>query len=337
MPITKPKTAAPPAHSSDPQNASSTQSVTPSEMFPPALSQDTRLKRPLTSRRTGGPRTAEGRARSSLNAIKHGGYVTATNAALEFQTTLSELISRINPVGVVEEGVVNSLAVELFRLSMLGKLELERVQAAVHAEVSPFELAQTLGYPWIRSHPDELRNPPELSALRARVGSYLSAHLGSLHSQCGSKPSAADTRKFEAIRLAVDDMNCVGDGDPNALGTGGLKHYSEEHYSEPAYLDELDRHMRELARVKELHSNGMALPSDTQPLVDYWLLRNYHRIEATRRELQVAKLVEVLTSEGVRRARCHAMRQLDDCVRLLELLRGGPVDFGSAWRARLED
>ena len=304
-------------------------------MFPPPLSQDKRLKRPLTSRRTGGPRTAEGRARSSLNAIKHGGYVTASSAALEFQTTLSELISRINPVGVVEEGVVNSLAVELFRLSMLGKLELERVQAAVHAEVSPFELAQALGYPWIRSHPDELRNPPELSALRTRVGSYLTSQLGSLQSQCGSKPSVADTRKIEAIRLAVDDMNCGGDGDPNALGTGGLQHYSEEHYPEPAYLDELDLHMRELARVKDLHSSGIALPSGTQPFVDYWLLRNHHRIEATRRDIQVAKLVEVLTSEGVRRARGHAMRQLDDCVRLLELLRGGPVDLGSAHRARL--
>jgi hypothetical protein len=237
-------------------------------------------------------------------------------------------------VGVVEEGVVNSLAVELFRLSMLGKLELERVQAAVYAEVSPFELAQALGYPWIRSHPDELRNPPELKSLRERVGSYLSAHLGSLQSHCGSKPSAADTLKIDAIRLAVDDMNCVGDGDPNALGAGGLKHYSEEHYSEPACLDELDRHMRELARVKDLQSSGMALPSDTQPFVDYWLLRNHHRIEATRRDLQVAKLIDVLTSEGVRRARGHAMRQLDDCVRLLELLRGGPVDLGSAHRAR---
>jgi hypothetical protein len=129
MPITKPKTATPPAPSLHPQSTSRAQSVTPYEMFPPPWSQDSRLKRPLLSRRTGGPRTAEGRARSSLNAIKHGGYVTASSAALEFQATFSELVSRINPVGVVEEGVVNALAVELFRLSMLGKLDLERVQS----------------------------------------------------------------------------------------------------------------------------------------------------------------------------------------------------------------
>lgn len=131
-------------------------------------------------------------------------------------------------------------------------------------------------------------------------------------------------------------MHISDDGEANAPSTGD-GYQDDEPYPEPAYLDELDRHMRELARGNELLSNGMALPSDMQPLVDYWLLRNYHRIEATRRDLQVAKLVEVLTSEGVRRARGHAMRQLDDCVRLLEFLRGGPVDFGSAWRARLKD
>ena len=266
MPITKPKTAAPPAASSHPESASRAQSVTPPEMFPPALSQDTRLKRPLTSRRTGGPRTAEGRARSSLNAIKHGGYVTASSAAQEFQQTFSELVSRITPVGVVEEGVVNSLAVELFRLSMLGKLELERVQSAIHSEVSIFELAHALEYPWTKTHPDELRNPPELKALRARIGNYLATQLGSLLSQCGTIHSAPEARTIEALRLAVDNMQISMDDDANNVGTWDA-HIDDDPHAEPAYLDELDRHMRELARGNELLSNGMALPSDTQRLL----------------------------------------------------------------------
>ena len=146
-------------------------------------------------------------------------------------------------------------------------------------------------------------------------------------------PSEPEARTIEALRLAVDDMR-VGGAD--TTGTGDADQDDNGPFFEPAYLDELDRHMRELLRGNELLSNGMALPSDTQPLVDYWLLRNYHRIEVTRRELQVAKVIDVLTSEGARRARGHAMRQLDDCVRLLELLRGGPVDFGSAWRRQLK-
>ena len=108
MPITKPKTAASPAPSS----------------------------RPLTSKRSGGPRTAEGWARSSLNAIKHGVYVTASSAAQEFQATFSEL-------------------------------------------------AHALEYPWTKTQPEELSNPPKLKALRARIGSYLAMQLGSLLSQSG--------------------------------------------------------------------------------------------------------------------------------------------------------
>ena len=334
MPTTKkPEIRTPSSASSRPLSTSPAPSITQPATFPPPLSQEPRLKRPLASRRSGGPRTAEGRARSSLNAIKHGGYVTAGSAALEFQATLSELISRINPVGVVEEGVVNSLAVELFRLSMLGRLELERVQSALHVEISTIELAQALEYPWIKTHPDELRNPPALTALRTRLGGFLASQLGSLLSQCGPKPSEPEARTIEALRLAVDDMQ-VGGADTTDTGDAGQD--DDAPFLEPAYLDELDRHMRELLRGNELLSNGMALPSDTQPLVDYWLLRNYHRIEVTRRELQVAKVIDVLTSEGARRARGHAMRQLDDCVRLLELLRGGPVDFGSAWRRQLK-
>jgi hypothetical protein len=207
---------------------------------------------------------------------------------------------------------------------MLGKLELERVQSAIHSEVSIFELAHALEYPWIKTHPDELRNPPELKELRTRLGSYLATQLGSPLSQCGPTPSAPEALAIEAVRLAVDDMQIIRDDDANDLGTVDA-HQDDEPFPGPAYLDELDRHMRELARENELLSNGMALPSDTQPLVDYWLLRNYPGIEATRRDLQVAKLVEVLTNEGVRRARGHAMRQLDDCVHCLSSCAASPL------------
>jgi hypothetical protein len=83
---------------------------------PPPPTQDSKLKRLLNSNRTGGPRTSKGRARIALNSIKHGNYVTTSSAGTEFQSTLRELIPRINPVGVIEEGVVNSLTVELCRV-----------------------------------------------------------------------------------------------------------------------------------------------------------------------------------------------------------------------------
>jgi hypothetical protein len=294
-------------------------------MPPKPATHDERLKRPLNSNRSGGPRSSEGRARCSLNAIKHGGYVTANSAGLEYQQILSELTERVNPVGRVEEGLVESLAVELLRLSTLGKLEVERLQLAVSSEVNYIELAQALNYPWASTHLDVLRNPPQLSTLRSRLVTYLRSQLASLQAQCVPSPSDAESRTLEALRLAAQDLAASTQDDD-------AQHDSA---AEPAYYDDLDLHMQTLASGHVLLSSGMALPEDLQPLVDYWLLRNHNRIEVTHRELQVSQMVFVLTNDGVRRARSQAVRQLDDCIRLLELLRGSPLDLGSTRRARL--
>lgn len=297
---------------------------------PKPVARDARLKRPLNSNRTGGPRTSEGRARSSLNAVQHGGYVTAKSAGEDYQQQLDELTERINPVGAVEVSVVESLAVELLRLSLLGKLEVERLKSTVSAEVSTVELAQALDYPWAQTHPDELRNPPRLSTLRASLRSYFSAQLLSLAAQAGPSPSHADLQTIEALRLAVEELcaPAVDDNDEDDEAPG-------DSLLDPAYLDDLDRYMRDVAGSDDLLRQGMALPADIQHLVDYWLLRNYHRIEAKRRELQVSQMVMVLTNDGVRRARSQAMRQLDDCMHLLELLQGVPLDLGTTSRNTL--
>jgi hypothetical protein len=308
---------------SNPSPAQGNLSDKANDLGMPPLRQDSRLKRPIASLRTGGPHTSEGRARSSLNAIKHGGYVTAKTACLDYQQILGELTQRINPVGAVEEGVVESIAIELFRLSMLGKLEVERLQSAVCAEVGTLALAQALDYPWAQTHPDELRNPPQLATLRNRLAPYLESQLASLQAQCGASPSESDSRTIEALRLAVQDM---------AEGAGAGDDEPDDTHPEPEYLDELDRHMRAVASGHDLLHNAMAVPADVQHLVDYWLYRNRRRIEATRRELQVAQMVMVLTSDGVRRARSHAMRQLDDCMHLLEILQGVPLDLGETSR-----
>ena len=273
---------------------------------------DERLKRPLKSNRSGGPRTSEGRARSSLNAIKHGGYVTAKSASVAYQALRDELTIRISPIGAAEEGIVESLALELYSLTMLGRLEVERLQAATSAEVNLIELAQTLSYPWTRTHLEALRSPPSPSVLTARLLDFFEGHLHELEGQKAAGLSRADQLTVSAVGFFIDD----------------LKNERLEGSQEPDYLECLDRHVLTLGTGHAMLADSMALAVDLHHLVDYWLFRNSHRIEATRRELQVGQMVRTLTDQHVGRARDLAHRHVQQCIELLELLQASPVDLG---------
>ena len=90
--------------------------------------------RPSSTRRSGGPRTAKGKRRSSQNARKHGLYTDESfleGAALElgedprqFQRILKGLIEARHPVGALELAVVEDIALLLLKKARLDKAEL---------------------------------------------------------------------------------------------------------------------------------------------------------------------------------------------------------------------
>ena len=223
-----------------------------------------------------------------------------------------ELTIRIGPVGAVEESIVESLALELYRLSMLGKLEVERLMAATTAEVSLIELAQALSYPWTRTHLEALRSPPSLSTLRARLVDFFKRHLDVLDGQHGAGLSKGDQLAASAVGSFIDDLA------NERLDEG----------QEPDYLECLDSHVLTLGTSHVMLADSMALAVDLQHLVDYWLYRNHQRIEATRRGLQVEQMVHILTDQHVGRARDLAHKQVQQCIALLEMLQARPIDLG---------
>lgn len=292
-----------------------TKSATHRKDMPPALQQDERLKRPLSKhalpfarKRSGGPRTSEGRASAALNAIKHGGYVTEKSAGVDYQHILSELISRLNPKNVLEDGLVSSLALEMYRLSMLSKLELERVQAAMHTELHPLELSNALGFPFERTHLEALRSPPEFETLQSRAAQFLSTHRDSLgEALCTSSSENAECY-LASITKALE-----------ALSTHSL-----EAGDEPEYIFLVDDYVAAL--LSSLPAQETKIQSSLlQPFVDYWLMRNYLRIELTRRELQVSQVVQLLSSEHVRRARSNSHNSILEIQGLLVALRDGDL------------
>jgi len=85
------------------------------------------LTDPIGGNRRSGPKTPEGKTRSSRNALKHG--LTARDAVLpeeneqDFLDLLRDLQDDLEPEGVVEETLVRHLAEAQWRLNRIARLE----------------------------------------------------------------------------------------------------------------------------------------------------------------------------------------------------------------------
>jgi hypothetical protein len=81
-----------------------------------------------------GPRTAAGKERSSMNAMKHGltsrRVVLAHENRAEFDSLLKELLDESQPVGTLEFELVNDIAAALWRLRRVRGMECDLAEVA---------------------------------------------------------------------------------------------------------------------------------------------------------------------------------------------------------------
>ena len=87
-----------------------------------------------------GPRTAAGKERSSMNALKHG--LTSRRVVLprenraEFDSLLKELLDESQPVGTLEFELVNDIAAALWRLRRVRGMECDLAEVAFGLKTS---------------------------------------------------------------------------------------------------------------------------------------------------------------------------------------------------------
>ena len=91
------------------------------------------------AQRSTGPRTAEGKTRSSQNAFKHGLYsnqlITASEDPTEFDQLRATLRSEHQPANTTEEILVDELAQNFWRMRRFRKME---AQAWAADDIAPF-------------------------------------------------------------------------------------------------------------------------------------------------------------------------------------------------------
>jgi hypothetical protein len=87
-----------------------------------------------------GPRTAAGKERSSMNAMKHGltsrRVVLAHENRAEFDSLLKELLDDSQPVGTLEFELVNDIAAALWRLRRVRGMECDLAEVAFGLKTS---------------------------------------------------------------------------------------------------------------------------------------------------------------------------------------------------------
>lgn len=93
-----------------------------------------------------GPKSSEGKATVARNALKHGGYSEAILLLGEdpeaFEALCNGMVSSLQPVGPLEEELVDRLSRLWWRLKRIGRAEREGLKAAMERELRQYQRQQ---------------------------------------------------------------------------------------------------------------------------------------------------------------------------------------------------
>lgn len=267
------------------------------------------MTRGLASRANGarsrGPRTDEGKARSSMNALTHG--LTARTAivlplverAEDWSAHLTGFVAAMRPVGAVERELVERMAAITWRLRRV-----ERVEAAVIGGTltAADRAAADASQPQDDDEADEAdeRLRPTLDDLRgdAEQGAQrIAAHRRAWQADANVVLDEAD------VAVILADVGGYGDGPPAALAAPAWTRVSLLAALDEAYGAEAVS----TARLRAMNAHNDAIDRDA---------------DAQRRHAQlVAQRQIVWNGDTLERYEAHLSKQLALALATLRLVR----------------
>lgn len=135
------------------------------------------MTKPSNPKRTGGPRTSEGRSVASRNALKTGAYsytvVLSGESLAEFESLQETLLIELRASGVLESALVQEIAAITWKKLRLQGLESRCLNELLSRPESPEEFYE-FGFPistgsdWALTHLD-LLTPQYLASCRERI------------------------------------------------------------------------------------------------------------------------------------------------------------------------
>ena len=266
---------------------------------------DSRLKR-RRNKRSGGPQTEVGKAIASKNSETHGAYSLKLPVTDEYYA-FADLVQReLRPTGPLQQEVVDSAAFDSYKSIKLREIERRNLLRAEQEPVNAKKLAELTGYPWSDTHLELLVEPINPLQVQKSLHKYW---------KLLAKPKVlADNAESQSIpdRIVTElyEEGC------RLLSAPGLCQFNEE-----AFFAKLDVVMLE-ARVQKNYLGKRIKESGAEVLlVHYWLYRNAARVSQAIHQLQDDKVVDVLSVEGMVRAKAHVSNSLRNNISNLESLK----------------
>lgn len=138
-----------------------------------------RIKRMMPGHfeRSGGPNSREGKARSSQNSLRHGGYVSPSSDSEKLALIEQGLRKQFHPQTPHQDLLVKELARAHHGLALMGDLMDENLALGADTPPNALALSARVDYPW-PDHASELIDPPDALVLQRELGRLLLKQLG---------------------------------------------------------------------------------------------------------------------------------------------------------------
>ena len=228
------------------------------------------------ARRSTGPRTAAGKAVARDNALKHGflsrHLIIEGESPADFGQLLDDLLAEYRPAGVVESGLVEQVAICLWRKARFVRAEaaLVNLNRRTFGEAQAREVAQRLGLPeeaWRGISAPLPASPDEDPTLLADLVQQRAAWQALVDGEVITAPAPFD-RLPETLQAHLLQVHAVDAGGIEAVILAEYGSWAELVAQHLKLFDALIEKQR-IREVSLLVMESQALPTQTELLTRY--------------------------------------------------------------------
>jgi len=275
--------------------------------------EEPRLKRRL-NKRSGGPRTTEGKSRSSQNSTTHGGYVMPLRVSDEFFRFEQGVFGYLEPIGFIEIELASQIASTLWRCKLMRQYIDNELDAVEFDDVENRPLAMVTEFPFEERYHYLLKVDESENFRRQRFVKFWSTSCDEL-----SGPDSDD-----AIVAACDGR--VREIFQETVRVMGLPNVHQAMHEK--FFDSLDRVMLEANECRNSLGIKLKRLDDLTELVNYWIYRNSLKISAARKRIREREAIRIMCDPSIERAQSTANYTLTKQLNTYWLLKNTEMNTG---------